>query len=89
MVFPRKAYPVDMGLTPIIDRTGRRNVGHALETVVYVELDRRKCKIACMRTPVGYEVDFLARGPDGEIRGCTDVENEDDADREFRALEDA
>ncbi len=29
MVNPRKAYPVDPGLIPVFDRTGRSNVGHA------------------------------------------------------------
>ena len=33
MVNPRKAYPVDPGLIPVFDRTGRANLGHALERV--------------------------------------------------------
>ncbi|MBE7499448.1 MAG: ATP-binding protein [Verrucomicrobiales bacterium] len=37
MVNPRKAFPVDPGRIPVFDRTGRANLGHALETVVLVE----------------------------------------------------
>ena len=44
MVNPRKAYPVDPGLIPVFDRTGRANIGHALETAVMVELERRDRK---------------------------------------------
>ena len=40
MVNPRKAYPVDPGLIPVFDRSGRANVGHALETAVLLELER-------------------------------------------------
>ncbi|MCI0589709.1 MAG: hypothetical protein L0323_23070 [Planctomycetes bacterium] len=31
IVNPRKAYPVDPGRIPVFDRSGRANVGHALE----------------------------------------------------------
>lgn len=41
MVNPRKAYPIDMGLIPVFDSTGRANEGHALETAVLLELQRR------------------------------------------------
>ena len=43
MVNPRKIYPVDPGLIPVFDRTGRATIGHALETVVMLELERRRC----------------------------------------------
>ena len=45
MVNPRKAYPVDPGLNPVFDRTGRANLGHALETAVLLELERRGCEV--------------------------------------------
>ena len=51
MVNPRKAYPVDPGLIPLFDRTGRANVGPALETVVLVELERRRFDVTYVRTP--------------------------------------
>ena len=41
MVNPRKAYPVDSGLIAVFDGTGRANLGHALETAVLIELERR------------------------------------------------
>ena len=62
MVNPRKAYPVDAGLIPVFDRTGRANIGHALETAVLIELERRRLDVTYVRTRQGYEVDFLARG---------------------------
>lgn len=92
MVNPRKAYPVDPGLIPVFDRTGRANVGHALETVVLVELERRGMTITYVRTPEGYEVDFLARSPTGEIdliQVCADAAEEATARRELRALDEA
>ncbi len=91
MVNPRKAFPVDPGLIPVFDRTGRANLGHALETVVLVELERRRMEITYVRTPGGYEVDFLARRPGKEaelIQVCADSGTAEVAERELRALED-
>jgi len=92
MVNPRKAYPVDAGLIPVFDRTGRGNVGHALETAVLVELERRRCEATYVRTPHHHEVDFLARLDDGRIeliQVCADASDSDTAAREIRALEEA
>ena len=92
MANPRKAYPVDTGLIPVFDRTGRANLGHALETAVLVELERRRCEVTYVRTAEGYEVDFLARGPTGEadlIQVCVDLSDPATAAREFRALDSA
>ena len=89
MVNPRKAYPVDTGLIPVFDRTGRANLGHALETAVLIELERRRCEVTYVRTPEGFEVDFLARGPNGEadlIQVCSDMSAPETASRELRAL---
>ena len=88
MVNPRKSYPVDAGLINVFDRTGRANTGHALETAVLVELERRRLEITYVRTPEGFEVDFLARG-DGApelIQVCADASEEPTATRELRAL---
>ncbi len=90
MVNPRKVYPVDTGLTPLFDRTGRANVGHALETAVLVELDRRRLDVTYVRTRKGYEVDFLVRYADGRrelIQVCADASDPVTAERELRALE--
>jgi len=90
MVNPRKVYPVDTGLIPLFDRTGRANVGHALETAVLVELDRRRLDVTYVRTRKGYEVDFLVRFADGRrelIQVCADASDPVTAERELRALE--
>ena len=89
MVNPRKVYPVDPGLIPVFDRTGRSNTGHALETAVLVELERRKAEVHYVKTPKGFEVDFLARYPSGHvdlIQVCADAGAPDTAQRELRAL---
>ncbi len=92
MVNPRKAYPVDPGLIPVYDRSGRANTGHALETAVLIELERRRCEVTYVRTPEGYEVDFLARLPDGReelIQVCAEASDPTTAERELRALSEA
>lgn len=92
MVNPRKAYPVDPGLIPVFDRTGRANVGHALETVVLAELERRRTEVTYVRTPQGFEVDFLGKRPGVAaelIQVCAGLGNEDTLEREIRALEEA
>ena len=89
MVNPRKAYPVDPGLIPVFDRTGRANTGHALETAVLVELERRGFDVTYLRTAEGYEVDFLARSAGGDmelIQVCADLSDPATAARELRAL---
>ena len=89
MVNPRKAYPVDPGLIPVFDRSGRANVGHALETAVLIELERRRCEVTYVRTAEGYEVDFLARDGSGGmelIQVCADASEPATAARELRAL---
>jgi predicted AAA+ superfamily ATPase len=92
MVNPRKAYPVDPGLIPVFNRSGRSNIGHALETAVLIELQRRRLEVTYVRTPSGYEVDFLARGADGSeelIQVCADASDPATAERELRALVEA
>ncbi|MFL6600148.1 MAG: ATP-binding protein [Steroidobacteraceae bacterium] len=89
MVNPRKAYPIDMGLIPVFDPTGRGNVGHALETAVLLELERRGTQRSYMRTADGFEVDFLARYPEGGeelIQVCSDLDEANTKERELRAL---
>jgi hypothetical protein len=92
MVNPRKAYPVDPALGPVFDRSGKANVGHALETAVLLELERRGARATYVRTPGGREVDFLARHPGGGIeliQVCADATDEGTAAREVAALEEA
>ncbi len=88
---PRKVYPVDTGLISAFDRSGRTNGGHALETVVLHELERRRAEVGYVRTEAGYEVDFHARFPDGSeelIQICADTGTADVREREVRALKD-
>jgi len=89
MVNPRKVYPVDPGLIPVFDRSGRSNLGHALETAVRVELERRGMESSYVRTKDGFEVDFLARSPDGGealIQVCLDLAETGATEREIRGL---
>jgi len=89
MVNPRKAYPVDSGLMALYNRSEKANSGHALETMVLVELQRRHADVHYVHTPSGREVDFIARMPSGEtqlIQVCADLTNSETADREFRSL---
>lgn len=89
MVHPRKAYPVDPGLIPIYDRLGRPNLGAALETAILVELERRGCEVAYVRTREGFEVDFLARSPEGDwllLQVCADLADSGTREREVRVL---
>ncbi|PKN22985.1 MAG: ATPase [Deltaproteobacteria bacterium HGW-Deltaproteobacteria-3] len=91
-VNPRKVYPIDTGLIPIFDRSGKANLGHALETAVFLELDRRGAEVAYVRTVNGFEVDFHARYVEGReelIRVCASVDQPTTLAREIRALQDA
>ena len=89
MVNPRKVYPVDPGLIPLYDPAGRANLGHALETVVLLELERRGCQVGYVRTADGFEVDFHVRTPEGEtllIQACSHAADAGTVEREIRAL---
>jgi predicted AAA+ superfamily ATPase len=91
MVNPRKAYPVDPGLVQVFERSGRANTGHALETAVLLELERRGARTGYCRTPGGFEVDFHAEFAGGEtwlIQVCASLAGADTLAREARALED-
>jgi len=90
MVNPRKSYPVDPGFILIYERTGRQNLGHALETAVMVELERRGNQVSYVRTRESFEVDFLAVSsfqPPELIQVCLDVSDRGTREREVRALE--
>jgi hypothetical protein len=87
---PRKIYPSDPGLISAFAASGRANVGHALETVVFHELDRRDAEIAYVKCGGDLEVDFLARFPDGSeelIQVCADLSDPATHARELRAIE--
>ena len=89
MVHPRKAYPIDPALIQLYERTGRSNIGHALETIVLIELQRRGYEVGYVLTREGWEVDFLAIGitqPSLLIQVCADVSDASTWEREMRAL---
>lgn len=86
-VNPRKVYPVDPGLIPVYDRSGKANIGHALEVAVALELKRRGAELAYGRTQAGHEVDFVATMPDDTrylIQVCAELDDADVREREFR-----
>lgn len=82
---PHKTYPIDPGLARVF--AARAEVGHLLETVVYLELRRRGGEIAWARTRSGFEVDFVIRHPGGTavVQACADPTGPA-RERELRAL---
>lgn len=92
MVNPRKVYPVDPGLISVYERTGRPQTGHALETVVALELERRGYEIGYVKTPEDQEVDFLAHTPGREpllIQVAAESADPGTLEREVRSLQSA
>lgn len=86
---PRKIYPIDPGMIPAFDRSGRPNLGHALETVVRNELERRGAEVGYVKTADGHEVDFLVRYPAGGaqlLQVCADPSDPATLERELRSL---
>ena len=92
MVNPRKAYPVDPGLISLFAQSGRSYQGHALETTVLLELERRGWEVSYVRTEEGWEVDFYAHRP-GEapllVQVCLETGDDATWEREVRALRSA
>jgi uncharacterized protein len=91
-VNPRKVYPVDTGLIPVFDRSGKANLGHALECAVLHQLDRLGAEVSYVRTAAGHEVDFWTRHPDGSeflIQVCANIDEASTLQREVRALTEA
>ena len=89
---PRKLYPADPALIKAFDPSGRSNVGHALETVVFNELERRGAEVGYLRVGEDLEVDFLARHPGGGdelLQVCADPTQPDTLARELGALREA
>ena len=89
---PRKLYPADPALIKAFDSSGRAHLGHALESVVLNELERRGAEVGYVKTTDGFEVDFLARQSDGGeelVQVCADLSSPATLARELRALETA
>jgi predicted AAA+ superfamily ATPase len=86
---PRKVYPADPGLIHAFDVSGRTNLGHALETAVFNELQRRGADVEYIKTADGFEVDFHVRDRAGGralFQVCADPASEQTRTREIRAL---
>ena len=65
------------------------NLGHALETAVFNELQRRGADVEYIKTADGFEVDFHVRYRAGEralLQVCADPASEQTRTRELRAL---
>ncbi len=88
---PRKAYPVDPALSRTAAFAKPEDVGHRLETLVYLELRRRGLsELGYLETNGGFEVDFCGHGPDGEprlVQVCSSLSEPETRTRELRALE--
>lgn len=90
---PHKAYPIDTALIPLFNRNARPTSDEALETAVFLELERRGLEVTYVRMPTtGREVDFLARSAGGAqelIQVCPGPYDFGMIDRELQALRDA
>lgn len=89
---PRKLYPADPGLIRAFDASGRANIGHALETAVFNELERRRAEVGYVKTESGREVDFCVRYPGAGtelVQVCADLSAADTLERELRAFAEA
>jgi hypothetical protein len=87
-VNPRKVYVADPGLVRAFSLQSE-NRGARFENVVYIDLRRRRCAVAYHVTRSGFEVDFVARFPDGRSRVyqvASDVGDAATLEREERAL---
>lgn len=90
MVNPRKGYPVDPGLIAVYQRGAGSQIGHALETAVLLELERRGYDVSYLKVGDEWEVDFLASAPGKDsllVQVCADTTNAETMLREMRALE--
>jgi hypothetical protein len=82
-------YPADPGLIKAFDASNRMNAGHALETVVLNELERRGAEVGYVKTAGGAEVDFLARrvgAAEELIQVSADPSDPETLARELRGL---
>lgn len=89
---PRKCYPIDPGLAAATSFPASRDVGHLLETLVYLELRRRGLSVAYLINDQGHEVDFLAQDRTGQrslLQVAAEMGAEATRRRELRALEEA
>jgi predicted AAA+ superfamily ATPase len=84
----RKLYVPDAGLRNLANGFNQRDLGFAVEGVVYMELVRRGYTVSVGAAPVG-EVDFVAAkgGERRYLQVCDSVANPETLARELRPLE--
>ena len=86
---PKKVYPIDTGLINAIAFKLSENIGPLLETLVYIELKRRKLEIYFGNFENRYEVDFIVKaGMDVKnvINVTYDMKNDETRKREIDGL---
>lgn len=89
---PRKMYAIDTGLVSAFNFTSKKNIGHAFENLVYLDLRRQQYKIYYYLTRKRNEVDFIAikagRSPI-LLQASWNIEDSGTELREKRALDEA
>jgi predicted AAA+ superfamily ATPase len=89
---PRKIYANDTALSLNYKKQSQIAWGALLETWVFLHLRRFYRSIAYVRTPKGYEVDFIVRNDAQEsllVQVCATYDDPKTLQRELRALADA
>jgi predicted AAA+ superfamily ATPase len=90
MVNPRKIYAADHGLVwACVPAGGAWGEGHALENLVFTELQRRGIQPSYGITSEGHKIDFVAPLADGQrlaIQVCADLSDPTTLQREVRSL---
>lgn len=81
---PKKIYSIDFGLANAHQLSLYANLGRLFENLVYLDLRRRGDKVYYYLTEERYEVDFLAKGLDGQARLYQVSWNMDDPETRFR-----
>ena len=92
MVNLRKIYSIDTGLTASYLQRSQSDIGHFLENLVFLELNRRNYRVEYVLTPIGYEIDFLCTSIDGKqilIQVCDNISDTETYKREITAIKDA
>lgn len=92
MVNPRKVYPIDTGLARALSRDDGRDESRLLETLVFLDLRRRRHEVEYLVTGGGREVDFAATAPDGAlslVQVCVSLRDDETRARELGALSEA
>jgi predicted AAA+ superfamily ATPase len=89
-VNPKKSYAIYTGLAQSYTLNRSKNMGHAFENLIYLDLRRAEREIFYCLTNDRYEIDFLTKSITGDInlyQVCWDVSDKDTLAREMRALE--